>query len=630
MDANLVTLSGASQGITFTLIEDFTYIGRGRGNHISLQDPSTSRNHCVINKQQDVYVIKDLDSTNGIRVNGTPVREATLQHEDRIEVGDSVFIFLIVKAETSDEKIEISDSTNIVSARPSIKLRSEEAIYLEPEKMLTRYPLTSRIAKGLDALIKITAAIQSILSSQLLAAKVLELISDAVPAERGAILWRNNESEWEMISKFSRSSTETFRVCQDVVEQVVTGNVGFVSNEIQNDQTLKQLHEAKEVHSLLAVPIMLHDQVSGVLYLDTTNSGTYFDTDHLHLTAAVATMTALALDHTKQFESLENEAQRLRQEIKTSYNMIGESFTMKQVFKFIEKVAASNSTILLHGESGTGKELVAHAIHLNSDRASFPFTVVNCATLTETLLESELFGYEKGAFTGAENQKKGKLEVGDKGTIFLDEVGELPLNLQSKLLRVLQNHNFERVGGTRTVNVDIRFVAATNKNLEECVRLGNFRQDLFYRLNVINLKLPPLRERIEDIPLLTNYFISQFSKKSKKRIRGISPEARNCLLSYDWPGNVRELENAIERSIVLGNSEMILLEDLPETVASTACEFSEQITNYHQAVTEARKKIVVQALQQAEGSHKKAAEILGIHPNNLGRLVRQFNLRSNK
>lgn len=628
MDANLVTLSGASQGITFTLIEDFTYIGRGRGNHISLQDPSTSRNHCVINKQQEVYVIKDLDSTNGIRVNGTPVRETTLQHEDRIEVGDSVFIFLIVKAETSDEKIEISDSTNIVSARPSIKLRSEEAIYLEPEKMLTRYPLTSRIAKGLDALIKITTAIQSILSSQLLAAKVLELISDAVPAERGAILWRNNESEWEMISKFSRSSAETFRVCQDVVEQVVTGNVGFVSNEIQNDQTLKQLHEAKEVHSLLAVPIMLHDQVSGVLYLDTTNSGTYFDTDHLHLTAAVATMTALALDHTKQFESLENEAQRLRQEIKTSYNMIGESFTMKQVFKFIEKVAASNSTILLHGESGTGKELVAHAIHLNSDRASFPFTVVNCATLTETLLESELFGYEKGAFTGAENQKKGKLEVGDKGTIFLDEVGELPLNLQSKLLRVLQNHNFERVGGTRTVNVDIRFVAATNKNLEECVRLGNFRQDLFYRLNVINLRLPPLRERIEDIPLLTNYFISQFSKKSKKRIRGISPEARNCLLSYEWPGNVRELENAIEHSIVLGNSEMILLEDLPETVGSTACEFSEQITNYHQAVTEARKKIVVQALQQAEGSHKKAAEILGIHPNNLGRLVRQFNLKS--
>jgi pSer/pThr/pTyr-binding forkhead associated (FHA) protein len=256
MDANLVTLSGASQGITFTLTEDFTYIGRGRGNHISLQDPSTSRNHCVINKQQDVYVIKDLDSTNGIRVNGTPVREATLQHEDRIEVGDSVFIFLIVKAETSDEKIETSDSTNIVSARPSIKLRSEEVIYLEPEKMLTRYPLTSRIAKGLDALIKITAAIQSILSSQLLAAKVLELISDAVPAERGAILWRNNESEWEMISKFSRSSTETFRVCQDVVEQVVTVNVGFVSNEIQNDQTLKQSHEAKEVHSLLAVPIM--------------------------------------------------------------------------------------------------------------------------------------------------------------------------------------------------------------------------------------------------------------------------------------------------------------------------------------------------------------------------------------
>jgi len=628
MDAKLAALSGALQGITFTLSEDLTYIGRGSSNHISLQDASTSRRHCVIHKQKDVYLIRDLDSTNGIRVNNTPVIETTLHHQDRIDIGDSVFIFLIVKAETTIKKIEIADSTNIVSARPSIKLRMEEAIYLEPEKMLTRYPLTSRIAKGLDALIKITAAIQSIRSSQSLSTRLLELIFDAVPAERGAIVWRNQEGEWEQLSKFCQSSTETFQVSQTIIDQVVTGNTAFVSNDIEKDKSGNL--SVTEVHSLLAVPIILHGEISGVLYLDTTNARAHFDTDHLHLTAAVATMAALALDHTKQLEWFENEAQRLRQEIKISYNMIGESHAMKQVFKFIEKVAASNSTILLHGESGTGKELVAHAIHLNSDRASFPFTVVNCATLTETLLESELFGYEKGAFTGAENQKKGKLEVGDKGTVFLDEVGELPLNLQSKLLRVLQNHNFERVGGTRTVNVDIRFVAATNKNLEECVRFGSFREDLFYRLNVINIKLPPLRERIEDIPLLTNYFISQFSKKSKKRIRGISPEARNCLLSYDWPGNVRELENAIERSIVLGNTDTILLEDLPETIDGNVCEPTDTMTKYHQSVTEARRKIVLQALQQAEGNHKKAAEILGIHPNNLGRLVRQFNLKFGK
>lgn len=628
MEVKIVALAGSLQGNSFNLSEEETSIGREESNTICLPDSSASRRHCVIRMKENAYTITDLESLNGTRVNNIPIRERRLEHEDRIEIGDSVFLFLKTKA-VKDDISSQSGATPLLAARPTMRLRSEDAIYLQPEKMLTSHPLTSRIAKGLDTLIKITAEIQSMHSTQSLAAKLLERIVDAVPAERGAILWRNKEGEWNLLSKFCANSPDAFQVSQTILDQVVMGNNAFLSNEIQNDQSMNLAHSLKiaDVHSLLAVPIILHGDVSGVLYLDTTNSAIRFDEDHLHLTASIATMAALALNNTQQREWLEKETERLKEEIKIRYNMIGESSAMQQVYKFIEKVARSDSTILLHGESGTGKELVAHAIHINSDRASSPFMIVNCATLTETLLESELFGYEKGAFTGAENQKKGKLEVADKGTVFLDEVGELPANLQSKLLRVLQNHSFERVGGTRTVNVDIRFVAATNKNLEQCVKDGTFRQDLFYRLNVINVKLPSLRERIEDIPLLANYFVSQFSKKSKKRVRGISAEARNCLVTYDWPGNVRELENAIERSIVLGNTDMILAEDLPESIVASSLEITDQITNYHKAVTEARKKIVLQALQQAGGNQTKAAEILGIHPNNFGRLVRQFNLK---
>src|SRR5438876_12148167 len=225
--------------------------------------------------------------------------------------------------------------------------------------------------------------------------------------------------------------------------------------------------------------------------------------------------------------------------------MVGESPRMREVFQFIRKVAPTDSTVLIRGESGTGKELVARAIHRNSRRQNRPFVAINCAALTDTLLESELFGHEKGAFTGAVALKKGKIEVADSGTVFLDEIGELAPNLQAKLFRVLQEREFERVGGTRPIKVDVRLIAATNVDLNEASRTGKFRQDLYYRLNVVSLEVPPLREHPQDIPLLAAYFIARYSEKVNRRVAGISPKARTCLLHYSWPGNVRELENAI-------------------------------------------------------------------------------------
>jgi Nif-specific regulatory protein len=282
---------------------------------------------------------------------------------------------------------------------------------------------------------------------------------------------------------------------------------------------------------------------------------------------------------------------------------------------------------LISGESGTGKELAARAIHRNSARADKPFMAVNCAALAESLLESELFGHEKGAFTGALALKKGRLEVADGGTVFLDEIGELSPALQVKLLRVLQEREFERVGGTRTIKIDIRLIAATNKDLEAAIADGSFRQDLYYRLNVVQLKMPALKDRPEDIPLLASYFAMKYADKCNRRVKGVSSEARARLVSYDWPGNVRELENALERAVVLGSTESLLAEDLPEAVLESEPSENTSVAKYHEAVAETKKKIILDAVAQADGSYTEAAKLLGVHPNYLHRLIRNLNLK---
>ncbi len=294
----------------------------------------------------------------------------------------------------------------------------------------------------------------------------------------------------------------------------------------------------------------------------------------------------------------------------------------------IARVAPTDSTVLILGETGTGKELVAHAIHRNSPREMGPFVAINCAALTESLLESELFGHERGAFTGAVAQKKGKLEVADRGTIFLDEVGELPPTLQTKLLRVLQEREFERVGGTRTIRVDIRIVAATNRDLRAAAAKGAFRDDLYYRLNVVTIKLPSLRERPDDIPLLASYFLARCAGGAR-RVTGISSRARACLMRYDWPGNVRELQHAIESAVVLGAGDLILPEDLPEALLDTAPAAAGcRPDTYHQALKQQKSELILAALEQAGGNITEAARSLRLHPNNLHRLIRNLGLRS--
>lgn len=309
-------------------------------------------------------------------------------------------------------------------------------------------------------------------------------------------------------------------------------------------------------------------------------------------------------------------------------NIIGRSKAMQKVFTLMENVINTDSTVLLTGESGTGKEVIARAIHLNSERRSEPFVAVNCSAFAETLLESELFGHEKGAFTGAIRTKPGRFELSGEGTLFLDEIGDIPLPVQVKLLRVLENRQFERVGGTKSITLNARIISATHRNLEEKILKGEFREDLFYRINVINIHLPSLSERKDDIPSLVNYFMDQFKRKFKKDIHHISPNALKIIMDYKWPGNIRELENVIEHAFVVCNSDVIRMEHLPERLQNTIEELkSEENNSEDQTPFEnAERNLIENTLIKFNGSRSKTASALGINKATLWRKMKKFNL----
>jgi Nif-specific regulatory protein len=369
------------------------------------------------------------------------------------------------------------------------------------------------------------------------------------------------------------------------------------------------------------------DRPIGLIYLESGNPTTVFTENDFQLLTAIAGLGVIGIENARQLERLGSENQRLRAAVSLKHDMVGTSARMREVYQFIERVAPSDSTVLICGESGTGKELAASAIHKNSPRKNQPYVALNCAALTETLLESELFGHEKGAFTSAFSQKKGFLEVAEGGTIFLDEIGELSLLLQAKLLRVLQEREFMRVGGTRPIKINVRFLAATNKDLQKCVREEKFRADLFHRLNVISIMIPALRDHSEDIPALAEHFSARHARNCNRNVMGISNEALACLAQYDWPGNIRELENAMERAVVIGSSDKILAEDLPETVLESAKGGGAAPAKYHDSIRNLKKQLILSALDQGAGNVTEAAKSLGVHANYLHRLMRNFALR---
>jgi DNA-binding NtrC family response regulator len=336
---------------------------------------------------------------------------------------------------------------------------------------------------------------------------------------------------------------------------------------------------------------------------------------------------ALVVQKAIERQRLRREIEVLSEEVDKRYSLVtGNSPKIVQAIDAAKKAAASKSTVLLLGESGTGKEIFARGIHNWSDRKDRPFVAINCVGLSKELLESELFGHEKGAFTGAHQLKKGKLESAHGGTIFLDEIGDVSAEIQTKLLRFLQEREFERVGGTESIRVDVRIIAATNRNLLAAVKEGRFRDDLYYRLNVVPITLPPLRDRREDIPDLAQFFVGKFSKEAKKSITGISQGAMEKLIAYDWPGNVRELANVVERAIVLGTGPTIDFQDVGVGITTTEPATSPEHVSYHQAIDGYRREVIVQALAETQGNRTAAARLLGLERSYLLRLMKSFQI----
>jgi transcriptional regulator with GAF, ATPase, and Fis domain len=493
-------------------------------------------------------------------------------------------------------------------------------------------PATSAVARNLNALLKISRIVHAIRDVDELQGQLLDLIFEVVPAGRGAILLADREGH-EFNSMFARmrqaGKTPLVKVSRTVARQVLEQGIAILGSDVPSDDELRQVESlaASQVRSLLCVPLTVFQRVIGCIYLDSDSLSARLHEEHLQLVTAIAGISAVALENARRVQWLEEENERLTVEITQERSLVGEGTRMKEIYQFLNRVAPTDATILIEGESGTGKELAARAIHRNSPRASSPFVAINCAAIPESLLESDLFGHERGAFTGAGAQKKGRFEVADGGVVFLDEIGELAPSLQVKLLRVLQEREFERVGGTHTIKLDIRLLAATNRNLDQAVRDGKFRQDLYYRLAVLKVTMPTLRERREDIPMLVRHFVQKHAKRCKVKPRPVSREALACLVQYDWPGNVRELENAIEHALVLGSSDMILPEDLPESLLDRNPPPEVTEARYHAAVKELKKQLILDAVEQTQGNYADAARILGVHPNYLHRLIRNLELK---
>ena len=630
MNPRLLSISGPFKDSSFVLSGPAVSVGRDSSNGVAISDPALSRRHCVLRREGTDHRISDLESRNGTFVNGMAVKESRLQHGDQISVGDSVFVFLLREdaEEPGNSQVVFEDRLTQATAQIS----PQDVVYLQPECILKELPATSRLGQNLSALLKISRIVHAIGDLEQLQAQILELIFEVAPAESGAILLQS-KSSGQFRSTFARhrlsAASQPVRVSRTITCQVLEQGLAVLGSDVARGSDLSGVESvvSSNVRSLLCVPLTVFQKVIGCIYLDTTDPASRFDEEHLQLVAAIAGISAVALENARRLQWLQQENLRLNTEINLEHNMVGESARMKDVYQFLSRVAPKESTVLIEGESGTGKELVARAIHRNSPRAGKPFVTINCAAIPEGLMESELFGHERGAFTDAVVQKKGKLELADGGVVFLDEIGELALALQVKLLRALQEREFDRVGGTRPISVDIRLIAATNKNLEAAVTAGLFRLDLYYRLNVVTLVVPPLRDRLEDIPALAAYFVLKYCKKCKVKAKTISPEAMAFMVNYDWPGNVRELENAIERAIVLSDSDSVQADDLPDPILEKDPPAGVTAVKFHANLKEFKKQLILNAMGAAKGNYTEAARFLGVHPNYLHRLIRNLGLK---
>jgi len=466
-----------------------------------------------------------------------------------------------------------------------------------------------------DALLQISIELNSMHDIMEILEKVMDIAVETLEAERGFILLRSSDSKKNFEPVIARqiskeTITDITNMSKSVVNEVISTGKTTLSYDAVEDQRFANANsiQLQKIHSILCVPMKMNGEVTGAIYMDNRSNVGNFTDESRDFLKAISKQAAIAIENAMLYEKLFSENTRLREQMNQQISfpeIIGKSKKIREVFDVVGSVADSEATVLIEGASGTGKELIAQAIHNNSSRKDKPFIAVFCGSLSESLLESELFGHKKGAFTGATVDKPGLFEEADGGTFFLDEIGDISKNIQTKLLRVLQEVEIKRVGDNKIHKIDVRIVAATNKNVWDLVQSDEFREDLYYRLNVIKIVMPELKERWEDIPLLAQHFLKIFSDKNKKYLKGFSKEAMNILQNYPWPGNIRELENTIERAVILSKETEIQANDLQ-------IQKKQEVIEVGMKLKDIERRIVLKTLDSYSGNRTKAAEILGV------------------
>jgi len=467
--------------------------------------------------------------------------------------------------------------------------------------------------------------------------KIIESATRLMSAEASSLLLvnpENNKLYFEIALGVKGPEVQRFslNMGEGIAGWVAANNRSLIVNDVHADGRFfsdisKQI--GFPTRAIVAVPMRVKDRCVGVIEIINKAGGGSFTDEDLQWLEIFATQAAIAVQNARSLEKVKEEIYLLQDKIQAErgyHTFIGSSKAIREKLDIALRAAQTDSSVLLLGESGVGKELFAEQIHLRSPRANAPLIRVNCAALPESLLESELFGHVKGAFTGATNDRRGRFELADGGTIFLDEIGDLPLSLQVKMMRVIQSKTFERVGGAEPVKSDVRIIAATNKDIEKEVEEGRFRADLYYRLNVLPIYIPPLRERREDIPLLADFFLKRFNREIKKQISGFSPEAMDLLLSFAWPGNVRELENAIERAVVTAQADLLTPEAFILAGHTQAREDQYAGKQLKEAVNVFKRHFIRQTLEMNRWNQTRTAKLLGIQRTYLSRLVKELEI----
>ncbi|MEX0819344.1 MAG: sigma 54-interacting transcriptional regulator, partial [Pirellulaceae bacterium] len=653
MLAYLVIREGTKWTDVFRLTPGRTVtIGRGSTNEIVIKDERCSRNHAEVFLTGGEWTIRDLDSRNGTSVRGEAIHgDYALQPGDVVRIAhcQMAFVHDLSKAfmDVEDEPpspdgretvsgnvyVGLSDSHVLDSFEPThITHRRNQTKFLE-RKFDVDVAAVPKVGQAATKLCRLAFELANQTDVIAVANLALDGVFEGTNVDAGAVLVGPRTEETtpthdalEVVASRTDGDMRYHRVTEFLASTVLRDGEAVLARNIEGDSALN-IRDSKGLYvasSVICAPIRQGKRVFGLMHMYGTSAEKTLDADDLEFTLAVADNVALALKNlemkqelTENLTQTRSEVRQLRQQLGVESELIGSSPQIMQVQQEIGRAAPSRATVLIRGESGVGKELVARAVHYSSPRRKGPFVCLNCAALSESLLESELFGHERGAFTGATDRKIGKFEAAHQGTLMLDEIGEMSPTIQSKFLRVLEGHPFERVGGSQQIKVDVRVIAATNRDLEKAVGDGTFRRDLYFRLHVVDINIPPLRRRPGDTLELASHFLDRFSEETGRKLQGFTPQAMELMERYRWPGNIRELKNVIERAVLLAQGDYIGTEDLTLSNLATASESGELVLpsrNHYEptSLADIEQRHIEATLRSTEWNKSKTSEILGI------------------